>query len=217
MKRCIILANGLPPKKKDFNFIVKLGYVKLICADGGANSAAKLDLIPDYIIGDFDSILPEVYDYFIDKSEIIHIKRQNDTDVEKCIKFAIKEKFEEVMLMAVTGDRLDHTLCNMGIVYKYFKMISIKMLHQKSLLFACTGDITIKTVINETISIYGIDSKTYFTSKGLKYPLKNISLPFGKKESTSNVAIANSVELKIKSGVGFIIRDFEIMMKNGLF
>ena len=217
MKKCIILANGQPPSKKVFNFFSRNDYNTLICADGGANTAAKLGLIPDYIIGDLDSISPNVYDYFFDRCEIIQLKRQSDTDVEKCLKYAVKKKFDDVILLGSTGDRLDHSFCNIGIVLKYFDRINIKIIHKKSLLSAYTGNVTLKTIPNEIISIYGIDSKTRITSTGLKYQLKNISLPFGKKESTSNIALRNEVALKIKDGIVLVIRDFETMSKYGLF
>ncbi len=217
MKKCIILANGEPPSKKVFNFFQSLDYNSLICADGGANSAAKLGLIPDFIIGDLDSINPDVLRYFSGKSKIIQIKRQNDTDAEKCLKYAIKNRFSEVILLGSTGDRLDHSFCNIGMVLKYFNRVSIKIVHKKSLLSAYSGNVTLKTVQRETISIYGIDTKTRITSTGLKYQLKNVSLPFGKKESTSNVALQSKVLLKIKGGVVFVIRNFETMRNYGLF
>ena len=217
MKKCIILANGQPPSKNVFNFLRRHDYHTLICADGGANSAAKLDLTPDFIIGDLDSINPVVYDYFYDKCRVIQFKRQNDTDVEKCIKFAIKNKFDEVMLLGATGDRLDHSFCNMGIVLKYFEKIVIKIIHQRSILSAYSGSVTLKTFPKESISIYGIDSKTRITSVGLKYQLMNISLQFGKKESTSNIALRNEVKLVIKGGIVFVIRDFDLMSRHGLF
>jgi thiamine pyrophosphokinase len=75
----------------------------------------------------------------------------------------------------------------------------------------------LKTIPGETISIYGFDSKTKIISKGLKFPLKNIALPFGERESTSNVAISNKVTLKINGGIIFVIRDFNVMKKNDLF
>ncbi|MCX6167895.1 MAG: thiamine diphosphokinase [Ignavibacteriales bacterium] len=217
MKKCIILANGQPPRKKYFDYLIKNDYQTLICADGGANSAEKLNIIPDYIIGDLDSINPGVYDYYYEKCEIIKITRQNDTDVEKCLKFAIKKKYDEVILLGATGDRLDHSFCNIGIVLKFFDKIIIKIIHHKSILTAFTGKVRLKTFPKETISIYGIDSKTKIYSHGLKYELKNISLPFGIKESTSNVALQNEVELDIRGGIVFVIRDFETMRKYGLF
>ena len=216
MKKCIVLANGQPPSKKVFDYLNSIGYDKLICADGGANSAFKYEFLPDYIIGDLDSIKPEIYDYYYDKCEIIQVTRQNDTDVEKCLKFAYKNKFKDIILLGATGDRLDHSFCNLGITLKFFDKVRIRVIHQRSILSVHQGVATLKTIPGETISIYGLDTKTKFESEGLKYPLKNFSLPFGMKESTSNIAITNEVRLRIKGGKAFVIRDFNVMRKNGL-
>ena len=216
MIKCIIIANGSSPSKNQITFFQKNGYNTLICADGGANSVAKLGLIPDYIIGDMDSILPATFKKFQDKCEIIQIKRQNDTDVEKCLKFAIKKKCDEVILLGATGDRLDHSFCNLGIVLKFFKQIKVKIVHGKSILEAITGNKLLETIPGETISLYGFDKKTKITSVGLKYPLKNSSLIFGIKESTSNRSIRKKIRLQVKGGKIFIIRDFETLRKNGL-
>ena len=191
-------------------------YSTLFCADGGANSAMKMGLIPDYIIGDLDSIHEETLKYFKDKARIIKISRQNDTDVEKCLKHAIKHKFEEAVLAGVIGDRLDHTFCNLGIVLKFFNEIGIKIIAENSLLTALTGNHIIPTFRGETISIYGIDNRTKISSKGLKYPLNKIALPFGHRESTSNVSLHNKIELKIKGGIIFLIRDFQKLREHGI-
>ncbi len=217
MKKCIVLANGSPPKKSVFNFLNESGYKTLICADGGANNAFKLKLNPDYIIGDFDSVRSDVLKYYKNKSKIIKYDRQTDTDVEKCLKFAISKKYSEVILTGATGDRLDHTFCNLGIVLKFYKKIKIDIVHEKSVLFAATNILRLKTFPDEIISIYGIDRQTTITSKGLKYPLTNTILPFGEKESTSNSALAEIVELEIKGGIVFVIRDFDALRKHGYF
>ncbi len=216
MKKCIIVANGKIPKKKDILFFIKKGYDTIICADGGANSIKKLGLVPHFIIGDFDSVNEETLEHFNDKSKIINIKRQNDTDVEKCLKFAIKKKFDETILLGVTGDRLDHTICNLGIVIKFFSKIKCCISAEKSFLVPINKQTEFLTILNETISLYAFNDKTKITSKGLKFPLRNSSLPFGKKESTSNQAIANKVMLNIKNGIVFVIRDLEIIKKYDL-
>lgn len=216
MKKALILANGDPPLKSQINYLKKIGYNNFICADGGANSARKLGIIPNAIIGDMDSISAESKNYFSSKCEIIEIKRQNDTDVEKVLKYLIKKKIDRVILLGATGDRLDHSICNLGIVLKYYDRINISILHAKSFLKPISNNITFQTVIGETISLYGFKNKTKITSKGLKYPLKNIALPFGLKESTSNVAKSNNVTLKVSGGIIFVIRDFNLLKKNDL-
>jgi len=217
MKKCIILANGKPPRKRIFTFFQKHGFDTLLCADGGADSALRLGLTPDYIIGDLDSISKEAIKKFKNISKILQYKRQNDTDVEKCLKFAIKNKFDKALLIGVTGNRLDHTICNLGIVLKFFSEIKLSLLAENSYLKPYTGDIRLKTQKGEIISLYGFDKKTKITSSGLKYPLKNITLPFGEKESTSNVSTSNSVQIKIRNGIIFIIRDFNTINKYDLF
>ncbi|MDZ7623110.1 MAG: thiamine diphosphokinase [Ignavibacteriaceae bacterium] len=217
MKKCIILANGKPPKKSIITFFQKKGYNKLICADGGSNSALKMKLIPDVIIGDLDSISSEALKEFKSFSKIIRLKGQNDTDVEKCLKYAYRNKYDEALLVGVTGNRLDHTFCNLGIVLKFFPQIRISLIAENSFLKAYTGNVELKTFPGETISLYGISEKTKISSRGLQYELQNVSLPFGVRESTSNIAKKNLVKLKISNGVIFIIRDINLMIKHDLF
>jgi thiamine pyrophosphokinase len=215
--KCIIFANGRPPVKSVLSTLKKKGYDTLICADGGANSARKINVLPDYIIGDLDSISKNTLNYFSENSEIFKITGQNDTDVEKCIKFAIKRKLNDIVLLGVTGNRLDHTFCNLGIVLKFFALARIRIIAEDSLLAPYSGIVNLPTCSGESISLYGINSKTRISSEGLYYPLKNISLPFGVKESTSNIATGKSIKLKIAGGVIFVIRDFKTVIKNDLF
>lgn len=217
MKKCLILANGKLPKKSDIKYLQKAGYSTLICADGGANSAKKLGFAPDFIIGDFDSVSPDTLKYFENKSVVKKITRQNDTDVEKALKLAIKKKFTNAILLGATGDRIDHLFCNIGIVLKFYPQIDVSILHDKTLMKPYTGKVELNTEVNETISLYGIDAKTKITSSGLKYPLKNIPLPFGKRESTSNVALKDKVQLKITGGIILIVRDISVLKRNDFF
>lgn len=217
MKKCIIIANGKSPTNKVVDYFCNKSFNTIICADGGANSAKKLGIIPDYIIGDLDSIDKSVLKYFHNKSRIIQIKRQNDTDVEKCLKFAIKNKFSEVILLGVTGDRLDHTICNLGIIIKFFNKIKMLLVAENSFLIPINSETTIKSKIGETISLYAFNALTRITSSGLKYKLIETQLPFGVRESTSNVSTSSQVKLKVKNGIVFVIRDFNFIKKNDLF
>ena len=116
MKSCIIIANGDSPKRGIIKYLLKNGAESIIAADGGANTSFKLGIVPDFIIGDFDSVKPKVKKYFADKSELIHIERQDDTDVEKALKFAIEKQYKTVYLLGGTGDRLviirSHAVCD---------------------------------------------------------------------------------------------------------
>lgn len=216
MKSCIIIANGDSPKRGVINYLQKNGAEYIIAADGGANSAYKLGIVPNSIIGDLDSIKSKVKEYLSDKSKIIKYERQDDTDVEKALKYAIEKGCETVYLLGGTGDRMDHSICNLGIVLKFYNRIRIILLHGKTILHPYSKNITLNTIPNETISLYAFDDRTTITSKGLKYPLINTTLRFGESESTSNVALGNEVNLKINDGIIFVIRELKVMRKNDL-
>jgi thiamine pyrophosphokinase len=217
MKKCLIWANGESPPKSLVKKIIKLGYDQIICADGGANSAYAFGFVPNYVVGDFDSVSPKVLTAFEKSSEIIRYRRQNDTDVEKALKLAIAKKFRRAVLIGATGDRLDHSLCNLGVLLKYRDKIDITMVHGKTGAYVLQGEIEFKTTPGEIISIYAFDDKTKIKSGGLKYPLKNISLPFGAKESTSNVATGGKVKLEITAGKVIIVRELKALFENGFF
>lgn len=217
MKKCLIIANGKPPAKSVVKHLIKMGYSTIICADGGANSAKKIGVVPNFIVGDLDSISESTLKYFRGKSKIVKYKRQNDTDVEKSLKFAISKKNDEVILLGVTGDRLDHTICNLGIILKFFDKIKISLVSEKSFLIPINTTTNFKSKIGETISLYAFDNKTKISSIGLKYKLDNTALPFGVKESTSNAAIQNNIKIKVTGGIVFVIRDYNFMKKYDLF
>lgn len=214
MKKCIIIGNGKPPQKKVINFLIKKGYNTIIAADGGANKLLKYNLTPDIIIGDLDSVDKLTLDKFKDLSKIIKIQRQNDTDIEKSLKYAIKSGFNEAILLGVTGDRLDHTICNIGIVLKFSEKIEIKLISENSILMPFNKKIEFPTTTNETISLYGFNNINKIKTEGLFYPLKNENLSFGGNESTSNKAISDKVKIEIKNGIVFVIRDLNTVIKN---
>ncbi|MBE2280965.1 MAG: thiamine diphosphokinase [Ignavibacteriaceae bacterium] len=216
--KCIILGNGKAPLLTDFKWFLKIINPEfIVCADGGANTAYKFNILPDFITGDFDSIKPQVYKYFKDKCEMIENSGQYDTDIEKSLKLALSYKCEEAFLFGVSGNRLDHSLANIAIALKFSDRLKISIISEKSILQIIEGSVELKSVPGEIISLFGIDGITSFTLKGFKYPLKNETLQFGVRESCSNESVIVNPEVIVQHGKGIIIRDHGFMRKNGLF
>ncbi len=215
MKGCIILANGRPPEKRHIEYFVSHGYPFLICADGGADTARNLGLKPDVIAGDLDSVTPETLEYYRGKAVIEKIDRQDDTDMEKCIKLAVREGFDRCVIMAATGDRLDHSFNNIGITLKYNDIINILLVSESSCMRLITGSTRVNGIPGETVSLFGIDDKTKFTTTGLQFPLNRESLPFGVRDGTSNSALTGRFEVLVEGGTGIMMRDIEKVIESG--
>lgn len=217
IKRALIIGNGREPNIHLFKKILKFNFDLFICADGAANYLYKHKIFPDVIIGDLDSISENALKFFNGKCLIKKIKRQNDTDLEKAIKYSIKKKCVYALLIGITGRRLDHTIGNLALPLKFYDEILLSIVNENSVLIPVTGNKKIEVEIGEQISLYGFDDKTKITVNGLKYRLKKESLPFGLRESTSNVAINNNIELDIKGGVVYLIRELNKVLKHDIF
>ncbi|MCK7528761.1 MAG: hypothetical protein MZV64_70000 [Ignavibacteriales bacterium] len=113
--------------------------------------------------------LHEALKEFKSVSKIIRLKRQNDTDVEKCLKYAISNKYDEALLVGVTGNRLDHTFCNLGIVLKFYPQINISLIAENSFLKAYSRKCGVKNFSRRNnFSLWYIVQKQKSTSQGLQ-------------------------------------------------
>jgi len=120
----------------------------IICADGAANrlydafDEKDRDLhLPKVIIGDFDSIRPEVLVYYQDKGvKVFHNKSQSTTDMEKCVYYTFENSealsktakknspknalgadnyfYAKLIALGAFGGRIDQTLNSIHILYK---------------------------------------------------------------------------------------------------
>ena len=59
MKKCCIFVNG-NMKTSEFYKATASSHELLISADGASNRLFELGIVPDYIVGDLDSIKSEV-------------------------------------------------------------------------------------------------------------------------------------------------------------
>jgi thiamine pyrophosphokinase len=105
--KSIILLNG-KIDEKIFPFIKK--DVPIISADG---SYLKTKLIPNYIIGDFDS------SFFKNDKKFIKKENQDITDFEKAILFSKEKNLFPSLVLGINGGEIDHILGNINILFKY--------------------------------------------------------------------------------------------------
>jgi len=125
MSKALLICNGettarwLRPLIKETNFI--------LAADGGANKALAAGIVPDAVIGDLDSVSPRTR-RFLKDVPFIHVKRQDNTDLEKALDWLVKQNFTDCMIVGATGGRLDFTLGNILAALPYVTQINIEFL-----------------------------------------------------------------------------------------
>ena len=200
MKTCYIFsaAEGLPKNfEKQCDDIV-------IAADAGYRHLEKMGIVPDIVLGDFDSL-----EFVPNVSEIIkHPVKKDDTDTMLAVKTGLERGFKRFVLYGCVGGRLDHTLANIqtlnfiaqngGSGYIYGEDYGITAIKDSSITFSeeQTGNVSVFSA--DTVSV-GV------TIKGLLYELEGASLSSNFPLGVSNEFIGKESVISVEKGTLCII------------
>jgi len=109
-RRAVVLADGEPPPPRLLAAHLILADL-FLCADGAGRPYAALPRRPDAVVGDLDTlgagaseVPPGV--------RVVRDARQDTTDAEKALAFALDDGCREAVLLGAGGGLLDHALHN---------------------------------------------------------------------------------------------------------
>lgn len=200
---CIFTNGDLKDESYYKNIVSNCGII--ISADGASNALFKMGLSPDYLVGDMDSIEDKVLSYFKEegKEVIIFPREKNQTDTEIAIDFAKDRGFKEVILLGALGNRIDHTLGNIGLLfYGREKSIEITIMDSKNKMYLLKeGGNILKTNKDQIVSFIAFAGDVKgITLKGFKYPLIDYDLQVGSSRCISNIAVSKEPSVEVKKG-----------------
>lgn len=81
-------------------------FDKIIAVDGGLKAVKELGLVPDYIVGDFDSVSNEIREEFRQYPFIVweqHKPEKKVTDTELARNRALTLSCDEIVFLGATG------------------------------------------------------------------------------------------------------------------
>ena len=122
-KIALIICNGNPPPEKLLHQLWQETDYR-VAADGGANQLYYYNLIPDAVVGDFDSIKPEVRKK-LPNSRLFHVKEQDTNDADKAVRHRSKHEYTAIHILGAEVRRNDHFLSILEILFKYTQNVRL--------------------------------------------------------------------------------------------
>jgi thiamine pyrophosphokinase len=210
--RVVIFANGVLNDPQQ-----TLAHIRpddlLIAADGGALHCLSLGLIPDIVIGDFDSLEAEKLTQIeASGSQLIrHPARKDYTDLELALTHARQSGATQILILAALGNRWDQTLANLLLPASAdFSALDIRLIDGQQEIFLVKESHKIEIQgkpgdILSLIPLYGDASG--ITTEGLEYALTEGTLQFGSTRGISNVLLGYKAGITCRKGllVGVLI------------
>ncbi|MDO5655281.1 MAG: thiamine diphosphokinase [Flavobacteriaceae bacterium] len=191
--KVLLLINGQPPKSMpDFEL-----YEKVYCTDGAYAHLLANKIRPDFVIGDFDSVIEEDISPFV---EVIVIPDQDFTDFHKCLEVIEEHGYHEVDVYGSTGLENDHFLGNLSTALEFKNRLEITFYDDYSVFFFTENHIELEGVKNHIVSLMPFSKATKVNSEGLKWPLKDLDLKLGKRTGSRNLAIEDKVSIQYEKG-----------------
>ena len=189
--------------------------IRLIAADRGLEFFLDYLILPDVVIGDFDSLSEDGKNFLEMQSEdipyggmlewklqkgegkVVEVVRlrpeKDDSDTQSAMNYAIQNGAKEIVILGVTGNRVDHLMANFGLLilaqkqdtevaladrYNYMKLISSGTILKKAEQFG------------KYVSFFPLgEDVTGLTLEGFKYPLDKYHLT----TADSGLTVSNEI------------------------
>ena len=206
-KTGIIISGGAITAPFTLDFIKEKSADILIAVDRGLEFLYQHEIKPTHIVGDFDSIAPEVIAYYKEKTQIPirefnPIKDASDTEI--ALRFAMELGAKEIWILGGTGTRLDHVMANiqsLKIAYDAGVKMYLLDVHNRISLLDKKNILIREHAYGTYFSLFSLGgSVTGLTIRGAKYPLEDHTLEPYDSLSVSNQYAADEVIIEYESG-----------------
>ena len=202
----LIISGGNRVRRETILENIKDRYI--VVADGGIKNLVGTDIIPDEVLGDFDSI-DEEGKSFIEKNNIKIEKypsRKDFTDTELCLEVLLKKGADDIIILGATGTRLDHMFSSMFLLERLKKeSVAGKFIDDyNEVSFISNEAVEVKKNKYKYLSIVPVSKEVCLTLKGTEYEVENL-----KFNRFTTIAVSNEVKDEVAKieidGEGFLI------------
>lgn len=171
---------------------------RLVAADGAAVQALAHGLMPDAVIGDFDS-LPDDVRANIPAERLHRVAEQDSTDFDKALRHIVAPL---VLAVGFTGQRLDHELAVYNALVRNAGRRAI-VVGEYDICFHLGADLHLELPVGSRVSLFPM-ADVRCVSTGLRWATDGIAFSPSGRVGTSNTVVDSPVMLR-PGGPGMLV------------
>lgn len=211
-----------------------LSYIKkqkpdgIIAADRGLQACYEMELLPDYILGDFDSVDQAVLQYYKERipermkqfptrkdetdtelalREAISIMKEADSQSNECLN--IHNQNHLITILGGTGTRLDHVLGNIQLLKLALdREIDCHIVDENNRIRMLDGRLSIgkEDQFGKYVSFLPFTERVEgITLKGFAYDVEDWTMESGIARGVSNEITETQAQVSVKKGILLMI------------
>lgn len=175
----------------------------VIAVDKGLEWVHRLGLRPALIIGDLDSLSPDILSLYSSAPLVRHESEKNETDTELAILWCLKQGYPKIVICNDMQGRFDHSAAIIqNLITAHKQGINIRIESETQVFFFLKPQTLIPAQAGDLLSLISYSKASHFTSStALKYPLTDLSLHQHQSRGISNVLLADQCEIHLKNGL----------------
>lgn len=195
--RTCIISGGMIEPDFAFPYLQKQQFDIILAADRGLEFCYHYQIIPTYILGDFDSLSPEILNYY-KENHVAPIREFNpmkdNTDTDIAFQQAIVLGSSEITILGATGGRLDHFLSIVqNLKTAWEKKIPAYIVDSRNLItipVETSFEIRKEEQFGKYVSFFPLEKEVAsITLEGFAYPLDHHCLP----NTSGGLCVSNEI------------------------
>lgn len=208
-KTACIVTGGTLSQQFLSEYLAKHRESLLIVVDGALEVTHRLGLLPDYIVGDFDTVDRSLLSFYDEAIILRHPPEKDQTDTELAIETALQAGCDSLVFFGATGSRLDHSLANIFLLQGLLKQnIEAVILNENNKLYLKNKGFTLKRkeACGDYVSLLPLTGTVEgVTLTGFKYPLQSYTLHREKTLGVSNEITAEEATVELTKGILIVV------------
>ncbi|GAA0802635.1 thiamine diphosphokinase [Clostridium sp. AF19-22AC] len=207
-KRTVIVSGGLLEEDFVVDILKDEETEFIIGVDSGLSFLYEHGILPDYIVGDFDSAPEEIITYYKEETkvpvrEFNPIKDASDTEI--ALRLCLDLRRQNILILGGTGTRLDHAWANVQTLKIALDAgADARIVDRHNQIRLLDRDFVLKKeeAFGPYFSVFPLDGTVEnFCLKGAKYPLNHHALTPFDSLCVSNEIAGDEVEITFPFGV----------------